>query len=66
MFIMTGFLTLLYSNTPYPIFFYTLHTRTYFFHIQLFPVKGVKGTSFEMVEAQRAALVSQEKINNSL
>ena len=66
MFIITGFLTLLYSNTPYPIFFYTLHIRTYFFYIQLFPVKGVKGSSFEMVEAQRAVLVSQEKINNSL
>ena len=44
-----------YIIYPYPIFFYTLHTRTYFFYIQLFPVKGVKGTSFKMVEAQRAA-----------
>ena len=38
-------------HTPYPIFFYTLHTHPYLSLILRFPVKGVKGTSFATVEA---------------
>ena len=33
-------------HTPYPIFFYTLHTLPYPAHTLWFPVKGVKGASF--------------------
>ena len=32
-------------NTPYRIYFYTLHTRSYLSYILRFPVKGVKGGS---------------------
>ena len=31
-----------YIYSPYPIFFYTLHTRPYSAHILQLPVKGVK------------------------
>ena len=32
-------------DTPYRIYFYTLHTRSYLSYILRFPVKGVKGGS---------------------
>ena len=44
-----------YIIYPYPIFFYTLHTRPYFAHILLFPVKGVKVPPLRLLEAQHAA-----------
>ena len=50
----TRFSTLLYY-TPYPIFFYALHTRPYLAHILPFPVKDVKTPPLHQLEAQHAA-----------
>ena len=43
-----------WKKYPYPIFFYTLHTRPYLSHILQLPVKDVKAHPLRLLEAQHA------------
>ena len=52
-------------HTPYPIFFYTLHTHPYLSLILRFSVKDVKAHPLRLLEAQHAApLLADSPLNH--
>ena len=53
------------KDTPYLIFFYTLHTLPYSAHILQLPVKDVKAHPLRLLEAQHATpLLTDSSLNH--